>query len=131
MQLFAGQIKDMIARVQEEQVHRPRPPGQREKIRAKVDSGALQTVIHEHTAPDYPLMQTEASKQGMAFTSASGDLMPNLGQKILLVKTPAGHVRVMRNTVVNCIGALTATSRLVDEDNFVGHSRVWPAGAQG
>ena len=58
----------------------------------------------------------------MAFTSASGDLMPNLGQKILLVKTPAGHVRVMRNQVVNCTGALTATSRLVDEDNFVGHS---------
>ena len=48
--------------------------------------------------------------------------MPNLGQKTLLVKTPAGHMRGMRNTVVNCTGALTATSRLVDENNFVGHS---------
>ena len=48
--------------------------------------------------------------------------MPDLGQRILLVKTPAGHLRAMRNTVVNCTGALTATSRLVDENNFVGHS---------
>ena len=71
-------------------------------------------------AEDYPLRETEASKQGMSFISASGDPMPNLGERVLVVKSPSGHVSVMRNQVVNCTGPLTAVSRCIDAGKFVG-----------
>ena len=46
--------------------------------------------------------------------------MPNLGEKIMLVKTPSGTIKAMRNDVVDCTGPLTAVSQMVDAGNFVG-----------
>ena len=48
--------------------------------------------------------------------------MPNFGQRTILVKTPSGSMRAMRNEVTECTGAPTATSQMVDANNFVGHS---------
>lgn len=118
--IVSGQIKDTLARLHEEESRRPRAPGQREKTRTKVDSGACDSVINEAVAEDYPLREIEASKVGMSFVSASGDPMPNLGEKIMLVKSPSGVARSMRNQVVNCTGPLTSVARLIDVGNFVG-----------
>ena len=60
----------------------------REKIRTKMDSGACEPVINPETAADYPITETEASKKGVAFVSASGDPMPNMGGRILVVRKP-------------------------------------------
>ena len=48
--------------------------------------------------------------------------MPNLGEKVLVVRTPSGEIKTLRNQVCQCTGPLTAVSKLVDADNFVGFS---------
>ena len=48
--------------------------------------------------------------------------MPNHGEKVLVVKTPSGEIKKMRNQVCQCTGPLTSLSKLVDADNFVGFS---------
>ena len=71
------------------------------------DSGACGPVINPEVAADYPLEETEASRKGVAFVSASGDPMLNHGQRLLLVKKPSGRIVAMRNRVTPCTGALT------------------------
>ena len=46
--------------------------------------------------------------------------MPNLGERVLLVKKPSGRSTSMRNQVCPCTGPLTSVASLIDSDNFVG-----------
>ena len=66
------------------------------------------------------MVETDASKQGVSFISASGDPMPNHGERVLLVKKPSGSLMSMRNTVCPCTGPLTSVAKLIDSDHFVG-----------
>ena len=43
--MMIGELKDIIARVQEEKARRPKLPGQREKIRTKIDSFADASIL--------------------------------------------------------------------------------------
>ena len=92
-------------------------------MRSKVDSGACCSVVGPEPAQDYPTEETEASKKGLHFVSASGDPMPNQGEKILLIKSPGGSLKTMRNQVTSCTGPLTSIAQMVDADNFVGFSK--------
>ena len=88
-----------------------------------VDSGAWCTVIGPEIAQDYPLKETEASRKGLSFISASGDPMPNHGERTLVIKTPGGSLKTMRSQVTPCTGSLTSIAQMVDADNFVGFSK--------
>ena len=77
-------------------------------------------MINPETAIDYPTVETDASKKGVSFVSASGDPMPNHGEKVLLVQKPSGRLMSMRNTVCPCTGPLTSVAKLCDADHFVG-----------
>ena len=46
--------------------------------------------------------------------------MPNLGERIIVVKKPSGRLMSMRNDVCNCTGPLTSVASLIDADKFVG-----------
>ena len=48
--------------------------------------------------------------------------MPNHGERVLVVKTPSGELKTLRNQVCQCTGPWTSVSKLVDADNFVGFS---------
>ena len=79
-------------------------------------------MIDPETAIDYPLLENEASRQGVAFVSESGDVMPNHGEQRLIVKTPSGALKSMRNQVCPCTGPLASVAHMVDANNFVGFS---------
>ena len=49
--------------------------------------------------------------------------MPNHGQRTLVVKTPSGQLKSMRNQVTPCTGALASIARMVDADNLVCFSK--------
>lgn len=79
-----------------------------EIIRTKVDSGACDLVIGPEVAVGHPLTETEASKRGIAYVSASGGPMPDRGEWKLLVKRPCVKLSSMQNNSTNCIRSSTA-----------------------
>ena len=60
-----------------------------------VDSGAAETVIPHALITDYPILETEASRSGLNYVSASGDPIPNLGEQRLPLVTAEGTIRAM------------------------------------
>ena len=88
-----------------------------------MDSGACEPVMTPEQAADYPITETEASKKGVAFISASGDAMPNMGERIIVVKKPCGRLATMRNSVTPCTGALSSVAKTIDNDNLVCFSK--------
>ena len=111
-----AQLKDTLAKTQTSK--EPIRRGGREIIRTKVDSGACDTVVGLEDALDYPLQESKSSKDG--FISASGDAMPNHGQRVLVVKAPSGRLMSLAAQVVPCIGSLTSVAKLIDAGHFVG-----------
>ena len=79
--MLSQQLKDALNRIAASKPPRTNKNG-RETFRSKIDSGACVPVINPEVASDYPLQETEAIKRGVAFVSASGDPMPNLGERI-------------------------------------------------
>ena len=59
-------------------------------IKGVMDSGATDSVIHPSECADYEIQESAGSKAGQNWTSASGGVIPNLGQKILEVVTEDG-----------------------------------------
>lgn len=88
-------------------------------MRSKIDSGACESVVNQRVAVDYPTFETEASKRGLGFVSASGDVMPNAGEKAIVVNTTSGKYKIMKNEVCDHTGPLTSVARTVDADSIV------------
>ena len=59
-------------------------------IKGVMDSGATDSVIHPSECAEYEIQESAGSKAGQNWTSASGGVIPNLGQKILEVVTEDG-----------------------------------------
>ena len=76
-------------------------------------------MIGPEVAEDYPLKETEASKKGLHSISASGDPMPNHGERTLVVRTSSGNIKVMRCQVTPCTGPLAGIAQMTDADNLV------------
>ena len=60
-----------------------------------VDSGAAETVIPHMLVQDHPIRDTEASRNGLNYVSATGDPIPNLGEQRLPLITREGSARSM------------------------------------
>ena len=69
--------------------------GDWQKIAVAVDSGAAETVIPHQLVKQHPICETEASRSGLNYASATGDPIPNLGEQALPVMTEEGTVRRM------------------------------------
>ena len=120
--ILSQQLKDALNRIAASKPA-PKSKDDREMLRTKIDSGACDPIIHPELAQDYPTIETEASKHGVGFILASGDPMPNLGERVLLVKSLGGStIKSMRNNVVQCTGPLTSVAKLIGANNFVGFS---------
>ena len=76
---LSGQLKEILNRIAASRPKRTNRAGN-EIIRTKMDSGACDLVIGPEVVQDYPLWETEASRRGIAYISASGDAMPNHGE---------------------------------------------------
>ena len=60
-------------------------------IQAIVDSGAADHVMPDRLLPDHAAVEGEATRQGVAYTTADGGEIPNLGEKKVAYKTFEGH----------------------------------------
>ena len=64
-------------------------------ISVAVDSGAAETVIPHTLVKEHEIVETEASKSGLNYASATGDPIPNLGEQQLPLLTVEGTPRIM------------------------------------
>ena len=61
-----------------------------------IDSGAAETVIPYKQIKGYAVQETEDSKEGRCYASATGDPIPNMGEQTLPLQTAEGTWRSMR-----------------------------------
>ena len=60
-----------------------------------IDSGAAETVIPHTCVMDHQIHETEASRSGICYTSATGEPIPNLGEQKIPIWTQEGTVRIL------------------------------------
>ena len=96
-----------------------RDTGKRQVIRTKMDSGACDSVANFGVGEDYPIVETKESKN-QVFQSATGDTMPNHGERTLLVKTASGKLKALKKQICDCTGPLTSIPKTCDNNHFVG-----------
>ena len=65
-------------------------PGNWQEIEAVMDSGAADSVMPEDTIPWMSVDPSPGQQQGMTYTSACGESIPNLGKRKLQVQTATG-----------------------------------------
>ena len=94
-----------------------RPKWQR--IEAVMDSGAADSVAPASMAPWIPVEESPGSRKGQHYLSASGDRIPNLGQKRLSVVTEEGHPTCTTYQIADVTRPLCAVSRMCDSGNKV------------
>ena len=63
------------------------------KVSTIVDSGAVEHVLPEHWLPTIRMEESPGSRVGKKYLSATGQEIPNLGQKALYTKTREGQSR--------------------------------------
>ena len=61
-----------------------------------IDSGAAETVIPYKQIKGYAVQETEDSKEGICYASATSDPIPNMGEQTLPLQTAEGTWRSMR-----------------------------------
>ena len=92
----------------------PKPtPGEWEVLEAIVDSGATVPVLNPTMAKAYPLEESAASKEGVEYEIANGDVLANLGQKRFAVMTKEGTLRGYESQAANVSKCLNAVRSMV------------------
>ena len=87
------------------------------KMSIAVDSRACVTVANPEDIPNYPVVETIASKNGEEFTGAGGDSIPNLGAMQVPVLTRESTQRLMNVTAAPVSKPLLSVKQL----NKTGH----------
>ncbi len=88
------------------------------KISSLIDSGACDRVTPPQALPFIPVKPSEASINGQEYMSASGDDLPNLGEKLVTTVDRNGVQKERKYQVVEGLTRpLDAVSAICDEDN--------------
>jgi len=103
----------------EPEVNHVRRAPQWVKLEAVVDSGAAESVAPESMAPWIPMKESEGSKRGQTYLSASGDKLPNLGEKKFDMMTVEGHWAQATFQVAEVTRPLCSVSKMCDKGNRV------------
>ena len=94
-----------------------------EEVEVAVDSGATETVVGEDMIKGVETKEGEAARRGVQYEVASGELIPNLGEKSFLAYGEQGQVRAIKAQVCEVNKALLSVSRMVQAGNKVVFSR--------
>jgi hypothetical protein len=89
------QDKPINALPQQQRHQESRWTGEWQKIELAVDSGAAETVIPHDLVVDHPIRDTDASRAGLCYASATGQPIPNLGEQKLPLVTGENTMRGM------------------------------------
>jgi hypothetical protein len=89
------------------------------KLKGLVDSGAVDNVTNERTAPWIPIQQTRASRAGLTYTVADGRSVPNKGQQRFQGVSEDGLPIDMGVQVTDVVKTLFAVRRMKEAGNVV------------
>jgi hypothetical protein len=89
------------------------------KLEAVVDSGAAESVATESMAPWVTKRESEGSRRGQTYLSASGDKLPNLGEKRFDIVTSEGNWAQATFQVAQVTRPLCSVSKMCDKGNRV------------
>ena len=95
-----------------------RGPGWK-RLSVAIDSGAAETVIPHTLVPDHPIVETDASRGGLNYSSAAGDPIPNLGEQKLSLMTQEGTVRAMTFQAAPVDRPLGSVKRMCNSGHMV------------
>ena len=90
-----------------------------EEVEMAVDSGATETVVGEDMIQGVETTQGEAARRGVQYEVASGELIPNLGEKNSVAYGEQGEARTIKAQVCDVNKALMSVSRMVQAGNKV------------
>ena len=79
-----------------------------------MDSGAANSVAHPDMCPQYPVRPSAGSKAGVEYTSASGGVIPNLGEQTLEIVTQDGREAQVRYQSADVSRTLNSVSEICD-----------------
>ena len=90
-----------------------------ESIEMAVDSGASETVIGEDMVATATLTESEGSRRGVEYKVASGDSLPNLGEKRFEAVTGENVSRKIKAQVCSVQQGLLSVKKMVDTGHKV------------
>ena len=90
-----------------------------EEIEMAVDSGATETVINEDMLKSIEIKAGDAQKRGVQYEVASGELIPNLGEKKFMGVSESGDARTITAQVCDVNKALLSVRKIVQAGNRV------------
>ena len=88
-------------------------------LQTVIDSGAAESVAPPSMLPWVAVKESEGSKRGQTYMSASGDRLPNLGEKAFKFVTETGRVAAATYQVADVTRALCSVSRICDKGSSV------------
>jgi len=99
---------------QKELLVAPKSEGGWTYIKGVVDSGAEESVAHPSMCPGHAVSPSPASLAGEGYTSASGNFLPCLGEKLLAVETDDGRCAQVKYQQADVSRALNSVSEICD-----------------
>ena len=112
------QVRSLVERVPEA-VNLVEEHDEWEEIDMAVDSGATETVVGEGMLKNIEVVEGEAYKKGVQYEVASGELIPNLGEKRFVAVGERGETRRMKAQVCDVNKALLSVKRMMQAGNRV------------
>ena len=95
------------------------PQGEREEIELAVDSGATDNVVGGNMLTSVETVENEKSRSGVKYEVAEGTLIPNRGEKRVLVESDEGVARGLTVQVTDVNKALLSVSKIVRKGHRV------------
>ena len=84
-----------------------------------IDSGAAETVIPHMFVTDYHILETDKSRSGACYASATGEPIPNLGEQKLPFATEEGSMRAMTCQAAPVAKPLGSVKRICQAGHYV------------
>jgi hypothetical protein len=84
------------------------------RVRSVMDSGCGVSVAPPGMCPEHPIEESEGSRRGQEFMSASEDTIPNLGEQKLNVLLDNGKETAIKYQIADVSRALNAVTEICD-----------------
>ena len=90
------------------------------KVKGAMDSGATESVAPPSMCPEYLVTPSPGSIADVNYVSASGDLIPNLGEQVLDVQTLDGREGQVKYQIADVSRPLNSVSEICDAGGPLG-----------
>ena len=90
-----------------------------QEIEMGVDSGATETVVNPEMLTNVETVEGAAKKRGVEYEVATGELIPNLGEKKIVAVTDGGVARKLVAHVADVNQALLSVRRMMNSGHRV------------